>query len=234
MNHSVAQSTLRGPAAGTFWKLGRTDCRVLAAVAVAALVSSCASTSVKKTWRSSSYQGGPLQRVAVVADHEEANVRMMLEGRFVRQLQRTGQPAFETAANYPDLKKARTDKEATVTSLRAAGADSILITRLVSKARYMSQPRSQITSQSIELRMSTDGAGWDTSLGSYSTSSSAPRSDDRDFLLLETSLFELKTGQRVWACITETTVLETADKLEVADEFVAKVVELMHKEGLTR
>ena len=234
MNHPVTQNMRRNPAALTFLKLGRAVHHLFAWVAVAFILTSCATTSVKSTWRSPEYQGGQLQKVAVVADDDRVNFRMMLEGRFVGQLTRSGQPAFATAANYPDLKKARTNKEATVASLRAAGADSILIVRLVSKSSYMSQPRANYTGQVIELRMTSDADGWDTSMGSFSTYSSAPRSDDRDFLVLESSLFELKTGRRIWACVTETKVLETADRLEVADEFVAQIVTLMQKEDLVR
>jgi hypothetical protein len=53
-------------------------------------------------------------------------------------------------------------------------------------------------------------------------------------MLLDTSLYDLKSGQRIWSCITETTILETDDKLEIADEFVAKVVAAMHKDGMVR
>src|SRR3954464_6960689 len=102
------------------------------------------------------------------------DVRVALEKRFIRQLDNAGQPAFATAAAYPDLEKARKNKEATVASLSAAGADSMLITRLVSKSFYMSQPHKNYSGQSVALTVSPDSEGWEASMRSYSSYRSAP------------------------------------------------------------
>jgi hypothetical protein len=96
------------------FRTGRTlavNCLGLAAgLALAVLSSSCASTSVKSTWRSPDFQGQPPQKVAVVADDDRAMVRVGLENRFVNHLAATGQPAFATASAFPDLVAARKNK----------------------------------------------------------------------------------------------------------------------------
>lgn len=202
---------------------------------ISLLLAGCASTSVKSTWKAPDYQGGPPQKIAVVADEERAMVRMALENRFVNQLAKAGQPAFATAKSFPDLTAARTNKQATVTQLRADGADAILITRLVSKSAYAARAQQRFTGHYVTLTVSRDASeDWDASVGSYSAYSAGPRSDDRSYLLLDTSLYELKTGRRIWGCLTETTVKETDDRLQIADEFVAKVVETMRQDGLVR
>src|SRR3954471_15034235 len=114
MNHPPGQGSGRRLITLTVPKTVASAARIFAAVALAALVSSCASTSIDRTWKSPDYKSGPLQKVAVVADHDRMNVRVALENRFVRQLDKASQPAFATGANYPDLKKARENKEATV------------------------------------------------------------------------------------------------------------------------
>jgi hypothetical protein len=205
-----------------------------AATIVAILSSSCASTSVQNTWKSPDYKGGPAQKIAVVADDYRSFVRVALENRFVNQLQAASQPAFATARSFPDLAAARKNKEATVARLRADGAENILITRLVSKSDYVARAQQNYTGQFSGLTVSHNSEGWDTSIGSYSTYSTTPRSDDRSYLVLDTSLFELNTGQRIWGCATEVTVKETDDRLEIADAFVTKVVHSMRQDGMIR
>ncbi len=205
-----------------------------AATIVAILSSSCASTSVKNTWKSPGYKGGPPQKIAVVADDDREFVRVALESRFVSQLNAASQPAFGTGRSFPDLAAARRNKEATVARLRAEGAEAILLTRLVSKSDYMAKARQNFTGQYVGLTVSHEPEGWETSIGSYSTYSSGPRSDDRSYLLLDTSLFELKTGQRIWGCVTQVTVKETSDRLQIADAFVANVIKSMRQDGMIR
>lgn len=205
-----------------------------AATTLVMLTCSCASTSVKSAWKSPEYKGTPPQKVAVVTDDERMLVREALENRFVNQLTAASQPAFATVKALPDLVAARQNKEATVKQLRGDGADAILITRLVSRSAYMARAKEQFTGQYVALTVTPSSQGWDTSIGSFSAYSSGPRSDDRSYLLLDTSLFDLATGQRIWACLTETTLKESDDKLDVADEFVATVVKSMRQDGMIR
>lgn len=207
---------------------------LVAGVALVMLACSCASTTVKSTWKSPDYHGEPPKKVAVVADDDRMMVRTALENRFVNQLEASKQPALATASSFPDLAAARKNKEASVAQLQALGADVLLITRLVSKSAYMAKAKQQFTGQYVALTVTPGSDGWETSIGSYSDSSSGPRGDDRSYLLLDTSLFDLKTGKRIWACITETTIKDTDDRLEIADKFVAKVVGVMLQEGMIR
>ena len=205
-----------------------------AATTLMMLFSSCASTSVKSSWKSPEYKGGPSQKIAVVADEERMPVRAALENRFVHQLKAASQPAFATAQSFPNLAAARRNKEASVARLRSDGADAMLITRLVSRSNYVSMGQQEITGHYVGLTVAHSSESWDTFIGSYSTYSSGPRTDDRDYLLLDTSLFDLNTGQRVWGCITEITVKESDDRFEIADKFVARVVESLRQDGMIR
>ena len=215
-------------------KVGFACLWLAAAGTMAMFSSSCASTSVKSTWKSPDYHGAPPQKIAVVADDERMMARVALENRFVNQLGAAAQPAFATAQSFSDLAAARKNKETTIAQLRADGADAILITRLVSKSAYMAKAQQTFTGQYVALTVTPKSEGWDASIGSYSEYSSGPRSDDRNYLLLETGLYDLSTGQRIWACLTETTVKESDDRLELADAFVAKVVKTMRGDGMIR
>jgi hypothetical protein len=59
-------------------------------------------------------------------------------------------------------------------------------------------------------------------------------STSRDYLVLDTSLFELKTGAHLWSGVTETRVKEDADRVEVVDALVARVVSRLREDGLVR
>ena len=202
--------------------------------AMVLLASSCASTSVKGSWKSPDFKGEPPRKVAVIADDERKLVRVALENRFVNQLVAASQPAFGTASSFPDLEAARKNKEVTVAQLRAAGADAILITKLVSKSDYQAKAQQRFTGHYVAVTVTPGSDSWDTSVGSFDTYQSGPRSDDRSYLLLDTSLFDLNTGRRIWGCITETTIRQTDDRLEIADEFVGKVIEVMRQDGMIR
>jgi hypothetical protein len=51
-------------------------------------------------------------------------------------------------------------------------------------------------------------------------------------IYLDTSLFDLKTGQRLWSALTLTLLKENEDRLVVADALVAKLVSALRKDGL--
>ena len=99
---------------------------------------------------------------------------------------------------------------------------------------FVSKAQQRFTGQYVALTVTPEAKseGWDASIGSFSTYSGGPRSDDRSYLLLETRLYDLQKGRCIWACLTESTVRETDDRLQLVDEFVAKVVGIMRQDGV--
>jgi hypothetical protein len=198
----------------------------------ATILCSCATTSIKSTWKSPNFQGGPVQKVAVLAVAERGIVRTALEHRFANELEKAGQPAVITL-KLLSLSEIKENKEAAAASLREAGADSILITRLASKSNYVSQAR-QTPVGAYSMTVGSPSDGWHTYYMDIYSDAGVPRSGDLDYYFLETSLFDLATGRRLWSCITKTKVKEGADRLEIADDLVAQVVEQMRKDGMVR
>src|SRR5262245_10154758 len=72
--------------------LTRASCLFVHAI-IAVLLSSCATTSIKSTWKSPDFNGAPVQKVAVLAVAERVSVRTALEHRFANQLGKAGQAA---------------------------------------------------------------------------------------------------------------------------------------------
>ena len=59
-------------------------------------------------------------------------------------------------------------------------------------------------------------------------------STTKQTLCFDASLFDLKSGRRLWSGLTTTVLKEEADRLEEADSLVAKIVAAMRKDGVIR
>ena len=202
----------------------------IALAAVALLLGGCASSSIKQTWKSPAFQGGQLGKISVLAVDERALVREALENRFVREFGAHGQDALATH-NLLGLPEIKADKEAAAARVRAAGADSVLIIRLVDESTYSRQMRA-----TPALYVSTvtgyESYGWYDYYSVAYTDMGVVWSSSKQNLYLDSSLFDLKTGQRLWSALTLTVLKEDADRLVVADSLVAKIVSALRKDGL--
>lgn len=208
--------------------------RQLAVATLALCLGGCAApSSVKQTWKSPSYNAGPVQKVAVVAVDERGLVRQGFENRFVRELKLGGQPAIVTHSllSLPEMKA---DKKAAAARLRQDGADTVLILRLAGQ-----------TSDAYQVRATSSAyvetvTGTETGVGGFDyytvafTDMGTVWSSTKTAVDLDTSLFDLNTGQRLWSCHTLTIVKEDTDRVAEADPLVAKIVAALRKDGLVR
>jgi hypothetical protein len=116
---------------------------VLSVTLLAALLCSCATTSIKSTWKSPDYPGGPLKNVAVLAVTDSGMIRQGFENRFVNQLGQRSQAAISTF-NVLSLPEIKENKAAAGERLLRDGADSILILRLLDRAGWHELRRFQL------------------------------------------------------------------------------------------
>src|SRR6266576_2590412 len=130
--------------------------------AVFTMLCSCASTSIKHTWKSPDYHGGPVQKIAVLAVVERGLVRQGIENRVGNQI-------------------------------RNQGGDSIVIVCLVNKSSYESQLRTYPVAF-VPGVPGYAGYGWYDFYSTIYTGMGINWSSSRDYLTLDASLFDLKTG----------------------------------------
>src|SRR5262245_57078665 len=110
-------------------------------IAVAALTLAfcgCVATTVKQTWKSPTYRGGPVGKVAVLVMSDRDCYRQAIENHFAGLLTEQGQSAFTTHDLF-SLSAVKADRQAAADRLRQAGADSVLVVRLVDSATYSQQ-----------------------------------------------------------------------------------------------
>jgi hypothetical protein len=192
----------------------------------------CATSSIRQSWKLPAYNAGPVRKVAVLAVEERGLVREGLENRFVGAMREHAQDAISTLGmlGLADLKE---NKEAAAAKVTAAGADTILVIRMVDQATYARE----VTIAPAFYPSPTSAYGgyglYDFYALAFSSMGVMSSSLERK-LYLDSSLFDLKTGQRIWSALTRTTLKENADALVVADALAAKVVNAMRQDAMIR
>jgi hypothetical protein len=197
------------------------------------LLCSCAASSLKMSWKSPLHTGGPVRKIAVVTVDQRGLVRQGFENRFVRQFKEQGQPAIVTF-DLLTLPQIKDDKAAAAKRLQEAGADSVLVVRLLDVASYATQMR--LTNERyVANNEFVSSYGWYDYFSTSFMDMSSVYGTLKQEVFLEINLFELDgTGKPVWSGITETVVKEGVDRVELIDPLIAKVLKAMRADGVVR
>lgn len=199
--------------------------------ALAALLCSCAATSVKQTWKAPECQQ-PVGKIAVLTIEERELLRQGFENRFVAQLKKAGASALVTydLLSLPEIKK---DKRAAADRFRASGAEIILILRLVDVGTSYRESRAGSERYSPVLT-GINSVGWHDYYSVGFADMSSTYGSLKQTVYLETSLYDLNTEKRLWSGITQTVVKEDMDRVAEMDPLVGKIVAAMRKDGVVR
>ena len=204
----------------------------------ALLLCSCAApTSVKETWTSPSYTGGPVGSVAVLAVTEQGMIRTGLENRFARELGRTVETVVPTH-KYLSLSEIKEDKEAAATRLHEAGVQTVLITRLTSSEEQAHSVRVGNERYSPVVTGYSPGVpyggyhGWHGYYTLAFQDMGTVWSSQTKKVYLETSLFDLGDGQRLWSCLTKTVLKESSDVVEEEERLAVLIIGTLRKDGM--
>lgn len=210
----------------------RTQSRPLALACLTLVLAlcGCASTQVQKSWKSPGFGDQPRSGIAVIVMADRGPIRQGFENRLADRMNQGGQKAT-TTYQLLELRDIQSDKNAAAARLRAAGMDSVLIFRLVNKATYSTQMRA-----TPELYVPTV-----TGYGSYAwydyydvafVDMGVIWSDSTEDLFIDSTLFDLSGGKRLWSATLETRIKETTDRLAAADHLVGKVLDAMRQDGV--
>ena len=205
----------------------------LAAVLVVLGLAGCAASSILHSWKSPAYHGGPVQKIAVIAVEDRGLVRQGFENRFVRDLGANGQEAMATH-DVLGLQDIKANKDAAAARLREAGASSVLIVRLVNQATYDRQVRATRAVYTENITGIDSYYGWYGYFSVAYADMSTVWGSSTQKTYLDTSLYDLKDGQRLWSVLTLTTFNDNSDRLEEVDALVSKVVAAMQTDGMVR
>jgi len=193
---------------------------------------SCATSSIKQSWKSPAYQGGAVAKVSVLAVDPRDFVRNTVENLFVRELRWRGQHAIATH-DLLGLREIKADKQAAVSRVRAAGADAVLIIRLVNQSTYSREVQAT-PAVYLPTVSGYEGYDWYDYFSVTFTDMGVVWGSTKQQVYLDSSLFDLKTGQRIWSALTLTVLQENMDRLEKVDALAVLVVKRLRKDGVIR
>jgi hypothetical protein len=174
-------------------------------VPIALLLSACASTQLTSVWKDPSYQTRPA-RIMVIGMAKSPLNRRLFEDEFVRQLKSRGTDAIASYTVLPDEQQAnQADIAKKVTAL---GADTVLITRLVSK---------KVVQVYVPGTPYYPPPFYDTwpnyYVYGYRYMYTPGYVTNDEYAVIETNLYDAKTDKLIWAASSETGINDSDKNL---------------------
>ena len=163
---------------------------------------SCATTRVTDVWKDEAYKG-KVQKTIVIMVAKTPEMRDLFEGRFVAELRARGNSAIQSYKIVPF--EQLPEKELVKSRIKSAGADSVLVSRLVgSKTVQAYMPGKMHT---------VPGAyyGWGTYYEIVFVDYGY--TDDMELSYIETNLYDIATEKLIWSAQSKTERTEGQQQL---------------------
>ena len=174
-------------------------------ILVAMLVTACATTQLTSVWKDPSYQARPAMIMVVGVAKNPLN-RRLFEDEFVQQLKSRGTDAIASYTVLPDEKQG--DQAAIAKKVAELGADTVLITRLVSKKIV------QVYVPGTPYFPPPFYGTWPDYYGyGYRYMYTPGYIADDEYAVIETNLYEAKSNKLIWAASSETGISDTGQNL---------------------
>lgn len=187
-----------------------------------ALLTACGTTQINAAWKDPAYQGRP-NKIMVVGVSKSQLKRRMFEDEFVRQLKVHGVQGIASYTVLPD--RYQNNHEIIADGLVELGADTVLVTRLVSKKTV------QVYVPGTPYIPPPYFATWqDYYLYGYQNMSTPGYMAEDEYAVLETNLYEAGSNRLVWAASSET-ALGGSDR-QLIRSYVSAMVDGMAAQGL--
>lgn len=160
------------------------------------LFAGCASTQLTSVWKDPTYQTRPAKIMVVGVAKNPIN-RRLFEDEFVRQLRSRGTQAIASYTVLPD--KQQENEDAIAKKVEEMGADTILITRLVSKKVV------QTYVPGTPYYPPPFYGSWPDYYGyGYRYMYTPGYIAEDEYAVIETNLYEAKSNKLIWAASSET------------------------------
>jgi len=180
--------------------------RLLEGLGLMLLLSACASSSLVRSWRDPAYQGPPLQNVLIIGVSQDGATRRIFEDRFVARIRGHGARAVPSYTLVPE--DGEVPEETVNEAVREAGADGVIITRLISV-----QQETAVVPGYSQTTVAP-GLGYGAPMGAHRdfygfyqsvwTTYQPPTVHRYQVVTLETNLWSVKQGRLVWSGLTQT------------------------------
>jgi hypothetical protein len=186
------------------------------------LVTACSSTQIKSIWKDAAYQSRPA-RIMVIGVAKDPLERRLFEDEFVVQLKARGTEAFASYTVLPD--KQQDDQAVIAAKVKELGADTVLITRLVSRKTVRTYVPGTIYYPPPYYGTWPDYYGY-----GYRYIYSPGYIAEDEYAVMETNLYETAQDKLIWAASSET-MMTHSDHKQIKS-YVGIMVEAMAGYGL--
>ena len=193
-------------------------------VLIAAMLSACSTTQIKSVWKDPSYLGRP-QRIMVIAVAREPIYRRIFEDEFVQQLKARGADAIASYATLPD--RSQDDQAAIAKMVMQMGADTVLVSRLVSKRSVRVYYPAAVSHRPVYY-----GKWHDYYSHGYETINTPGYTTKYEYALMETNLYDARNDNLIWAATTETGVESLNQTL--IKPYIGTVLNIMVEYGVLK
>ena len=169
----------------------------------------CAATKVQQVWIDETYLAGRPKNVLVIAALNQPTARRMMESEFAKRLKKGGVSATESfrVIDSDEIESSEARK-AVVAKIRELGTDAVLLTRVAGIRKSTETIPGMTITAGYGFPYGVGGSSAYASVGYTFPGPSAPTtqgySKEREFLALETQLFDVRTEKLIWAVRTET------------------------------
>ena len=174
-------------------------------ILVAMLVAACTTTQLTGVWKDPEYQTRPAKIMVVGVAMNPVN-RRLFEDEFVRQLKARGTDAIASYTVVSD--EHQVDQDAIAKKVAERGADTVLITRLVSKKIV------QVYVPGTPYYPPPYYGSWPDYYGyGYRYMYTPGYIAEDEYAVIETNLYEAKSNKLIWAASSETGINDSNQNL---------------------
>jgi len=171
----------------------------------AMLVTACATAQLASVWKDPSYQARPAKVMVIGVARNPIN-RRLFEDEFVLQLKAHGSKAI---ASYTVLSDQQQDDQAAIAAkVKALGADTVLISRMVSKKTVQFYVPGTAYYPPPYYRTWPDYYGY-----GYRYMYSPGYIAEEEYAVIETNLYDTSDDKLVWAASSETSTNDSIQNL---------------------
>lgn len=193
-------------------------------ILIAMLITACSTTNLTSVWKDQSFQGQP-RKIMVVGIAKKPINKRIFEDEFVRQLKARGTDAVASYTVMPDMKQG--DHAVIAATMKAQGADTVLISRLVSKKTVRTYVPGSVYYPPSNYGNWHDYYGF----GSQAVYTPGYTAED-EYALMETNLYDAGNDKLIWSAASETDILGS-DQIQIRS-YIGVMVNAMADHKLLR
>lgn len=200
--------------------------RIIALVIAGTLLTGCASSTLKSTWRDDTDSGAMPRKLVVFVAVKDDNLRRMAENRVLQSIP----PGTSATAGHTLELDPKLEAEEVRTRLKQYGFDAALLSRLVSVDKSQTVVPAQ-TQYAYDPMFRRFGPRFGSFYNFYPYAYTTPGyTVENTTVVVETLLYRLPEGKPVWTAVSET--LNPKSSAQVVEELIKLVGGKLQAEGL--